>query len=158
MLTDSASKNAIHLDEASSVQAAPRLAQLAASICREARMSRDPRFDGKFFVGVLTTGIYCRNVCPAVAPKEQNVRYFDPAAKAAQAGLRPCLRCRPDSAPGSNPWKGTGTTLARAMSLIEAGALAGKSSGEPASTVTQLADRLGLSRRYLHKLFTEGFG
>lgn len=54
-------------------------------------MSRDPRFDGKFFVGVLTTGIYCRTVCPAVAPKEQNVRYFDSAVKAAQAGLRPCL-------------------------------------------------------------------
>lgn len=121
-------------------------------------MSRDPRFDGKFFVGVLTTGIYCRTVCPAVAPKEQNVRYFDSAVKAAQAGLRPCLRCRPDSAPGSNPWKGTGTTLARAISLIEAGALAGKSSGEPASTVTQLADRLGISSRYLNKLFTEGFG
>ncbi len=121
-------------------------------------MSRDPRFDGKFFVGVLTTGIYCRTVCPAVAPKEQNVRYFDSAVKAAQAGLRPCLRCRPDSAPGSNPWKGTGTTLARAISLIEAGALAGKSSGEPASTVTQLAERLGISSRYLNKLFTEGFG
>ena len=121
-------------------------------------MSRDPRFDGKFFVGVLTTGIYCRTVCPAVAPKEQNVRYFDSAIKAAQAGLRPCLRCRPDSAPGSNPWKGTGTTLSRAISLIEAGALAGKSSGEPASTVTQLADRLGISSRYLNKLFTEGFG
>ena len=121
-------------------------------------MSRDPRFDGKFFVGVLTTGIYCRTVCPAVAPKEQNVRYFGSAVKAAQAGLRPCLRCRPDSAPGSNPWKGTGTTLARAISLIEAGALAGKSSGEPASTVTQLADRLGISSRYLNKLFTEGFG
>lgn len=121
-------------------------------------MSRDPRFDGKFFVGVLTTGIYCRTVCPAVAPKEQNVRYFDSAVKAALAGLRPCLRCRPDSAPGSNPWKGTGTTLARAISLIEAGALAGKSSGEPASTVTQLAERLGISSRYLNKLFTEGFG
>ncbi|WP_259650356.1 AlkA N-terminal domain-containing protein [Shewanella morhuae] len=133
-------------------------ALLSATVCREARMSRDVRFDGKFFVGVLTTGIYCRTVCPAVAPKEQNVRYFDSAVKAAQAGLRPCLRCRPDSAPGSNPWKGTGTTLARAISLIEAGALAGRSSGEAALTVTQLADRLGISSRYLNKLFTEGFG
>ncbi|MCS6114931.1 DNA-3-methyladenine glycosylase 2 family protein [Shewanella baltica] len=159
MSTDRASESAIKRDEIDSVHSLESSAgQLSASICREARMSRDPRFDGKFFVGVLTTGIYCRTVCPAVAPKEQNVRYFDSAVKAAQAGLRPCLRCRPDSAPGSNPWKGTGTTLARAISLIEAGALAGKSSGEPASTVTQLADRLGISSRYLNKLFTEGFG
>lgn len=159
MSTDRASESAIKRDEIDSVHSLESSSgQLSASICREAMMSRDPRFDGKFFVGVLTTGIYCRTVCPAVAPKEQNVRYFDSAVKAAQAGLRPCLRCRPDSAPGSNPWKGTGTTLARAISLIEAGALAGKSSGEPASTVTQLADRLGISSRYLNKLFTEGFG
>lgn len=127
---------------------------LSASVCREARTSRDPRFDGKFFVGVLTTGIYCRTVCPAVAPKEENVRYFDSAIKAAQAGLRPCLRCRPDSAPGSNPWKGTGTTLDRAIGLIEAGAL----SGEHGLTVEALADKLGISSRYLNKLFTSGFG
>ncbi|WP_425289211.1 DNA-3-methyladenine glycosylase 2 family protein [Shewanella xiamenensis] len=117
-------------------------------------MSRDPRFDGKFFVGVLSTGIYCRTVCPAVAPKEENVRYFDSVIKAAQAGLRPCLRCRPDSAPGSNPWKGTGTTLDRAIGLIEAGAL----SGEHGLTVEALADKLGISSRYLNKLFTAGFG
>ncbi|MFV0596776.1 DNA-3-methyladenine glycosylase 2 family protein [Shewanella sp.] len=117
-------------------------------------MSRDPRFDGKFFVGVLSTGIYCRTVCPAVAPKEENVRYFDSAIKAAQAGLRPCLRCRPDSAPGSNPWKGTNTTLDRAIGLIEAGAL----SGEHGLTVEALADKLGISSRYLNKLFTAGFG
>ncbi|MEL4272239.1 DNA-3-methyladenine glycosylase 2 family protein [Shewanella xiamenensis] len=127
---------------------------LSATICREARISRDPRFDGKFFVGVLSTGIYCRTVCPAVAPKEENVRYFDSAIKAAQAGLRSCLRCRPDSAPGSNPWKGTGTTLDRAIGLIEAGAL----SGEHGLTVEALADKLGISSRYLNKLFTSGFG
>ncbi|PWF61807.1 alcohol dehydrogenase [Shewanella sp. BC20] len=128
--------------------------QISAGICREARMSRDPRFDGKFFVGVLSTGIYCRTVCPAVAPKEENVRYFDSAIKAAQAGLRPCLRCRPDSAPGSNPWKGTNTTLDRAIGLIEAGAL----SGEHGLTVEALAEKLGISSRYLNKLFTAGFG
>ncbi|MFB2814585.1 DNA-3-methyladenine glycosylase 2 family protein [Shewanella xiamenensis] len=127
---------------------------LSATICREARISRDPRFDGKFFVGVLSTGIYCRTVCPAVAPKEENVRYFDSAIKAAQAGLRPCLRCRPDSAPGSNPWKGTGITLDRAIGLIEAGVL----SGEHGLTVEALADKLGISSRYLNKLFTSGFG
>ncbi|MCL1091104.1 helix-turn-helix domain-containing protein [Shewanella profunda] len=127
---------------------------LSPAVCREARLSRDPRFDGKFFVGVFSTGIYCRNVCPAVAPKEQNVRYFDSAIKASHAGLRPCLRCRPDSAPGSNPWKGTGTTLERAIRLIDAGALY----GDTALTVTELADKLGISSRYLNKLFTEGFG
>jgi len=136
------------------VSAALQDCHLSTSVCREARTSRDPRFDGKFFVGVLTTGIYCRTVCPAVAPKEENVRYFDSAIKAAQAGLRPCLRCRPDSAPGSNPWKGTGTTLDRAIGLIEAGAL----SGEHGLTVEALADKLGISSRYLNKLFTSGFG
>ncbi|MCH1930798.1 helix-turn-helix domain-containing protein [Shewanella sp. A25] len=128
--------------------------QLSPTICREARLSKDPRFDGKFFVGVFSTGIYCRPVCPAVAPKEENVRYFDSAIKAAQAGLRPCLRCRPDSAPGSNPWKGTGTTLDRAIQLIDMGALA----GEQGLSVTELAEKLGISSRYLNKLFTDGFG
>ncbi|MGL4939051.1 DNA-3-methyladenine glycosylase 2 family protein [Shewanella sp.] len=127
---------------------------LNSAICREARLSRDPRFDGKFFVGVLTTGIYCRNVCPAVAPKEENVRYFESPIAAAQTGLRPCLRCRPDSAPGSNPWKGTDTTLDRALSLIDAGILC----GEQGLTVSELADKLGISRRYLNKLFIDGFG
>lgn len=136
------------------VHLAPIRGELSSAICREARLSRDPRFDGKFFVGVLTTGIYCRNVCPAVAPKEDNVRYFESQVKAAQAGLRPCLRCRPDSAPGSNPWKGTGTTLDRALGLIDAGLLC----GEQALTVDELADKLGISSRYLNKLFSEGFG
>lgn len=72
---------------------------------RTARLSRDARFDGLFFVGVFSTGIFCRPICPAVPAKEANVRYFDDALSAAQAGLRPCLRCRPDSAPGSNPWQ-----------------------------------------------------
>lgn len=138
--------------------AQPSCGDVPIAVCQAARMSRDPRFDGKFFVGVLSTGIYCRTVCPAIAPKEVNVRYFDSAVKAAQAGLRPCLRCRPDSAPGSNPWKGTGTTLARAIGLIESGALVAKSSGEAALTVPQLADKLGISSRYLNKLFTAGFG
>lgn len=141
---------------ADSVQ--PSCGDVPIAVCQAARISRDPRFDGKFFVGVLSTGIYCRTVCPAIAPKEKNVRYFDSAVKAAQAGLRPCLRCRPDSAPGSNPWKGSGTTLARAIGLIESGALVAKSSGEAALTVSQLADKLGISSRYLNKLFTAGFG
>ncbi|NMH66007.1 DNA-3-methyladenine glycosylase 2 family protein [Shewanella salipaludis] len=123
-------------------------------ICRAARLARDARFDGQFFVGVLSTGIYCRPICPAIAPKEVNVRYFDSALRAAQAGLRPCLRCRPDSAPDSCAWKGTNTTLERAIGLIDAGILM----GEDKLSVTALAEKLGISSRYLGKLFTQGFG
>nr|WP_275661507.1 AlkA N-terminal domain-containing protein [Shewanella sp. Isolate7] len=121
---------------------------------RIARLSRDARFDGLFFVGVFSTGIYCRPICPAVPAKEANVRYFDDALSAAQAGLRPCLRCRPDSAPGSNPWLGKQTSLNRAMSLIDAGVL----SGPQAIPMTGLADRLGISERYLRQLFHDSLG
>ena len=123
-------------------------------ICRKARLARDARFDGQFFTGVLTTGIYCRSICPAVSPKEENVRYFDSPIKAANAGLRPCLRCRPDSAPGSYAWKGTTTTLERAVGFIEDGAL----TGVDAISIEMLADKLGVSSRYLRKLFNDGVG
>jgi AraC family transcriptional regulator of adaptative response / DNA-3-methyladenine glycosylase II len=124
------------------------------TVCQQARLSRDPRFDGQFFTGVLTTGIYCRSICPAPAPHEKNVRYFDLAIQAANAGLRPCLRCRPDSAPHSHAWLGTQTSLKRAISLIEQGYL----SGENAGNITTLADKLGISSRYLSKLFNQGLG
>ncbi|MCB1676321.1 MAG: DNA-3-methyladenine glycosylase 2 family protein, partial [Halioglobus sp.] len=75
-------------------------------ICRRARLSRDPRFDGEFFLGVRTTGVYCRPVCPARPAAERNEQYFREAAQAAAAGFRPCLRCRPESAPGSPAWRG----------------------------------------------------
>ncbi|TPW16667.1 MAG: AraC family transcriptional regulator regulatory protein of adaptative response / DNA-3-methyladenine glycosylase II, partial [Halothiobacillaceae bacterium] len=84
-------------------------------ICQKARLSRDPRFDGKFFTAVKTTGIYCRPICPAMTPKEENVLYFSSAIEAGNAGYRPCLRCRPDSAPGSPAWKGVNSTLDRAI-------------------------------------------
>lgn len=119
--------------------------------CRRARLSRDPRFDGTFFLGVSTTGIYCRSVCPARAPAEQNVTYFYLASQAAAAGYRPCLRCRPESAPGSPAWSGTSTTVMRALDLIESGAL-----GE--GSLQQLADRLGIGERYLRKLFQQELG
>lgn len=127
---------------------------LSSESCRKARLSRDPRFDGKFFIGVITTGIFCRPICPAVAPKEENVRYFDSAVSAASAGLRPCLRCRPDSAPQSSAWKGTKTSIERALNLIEAGVL----SGDDGISIECLAEKLGISSRYLRKLFTENFG
>ncbi|MGS0726943.1 bifunctional transcriptional activator/DNA repair enzyme AdaA, partial [Shewanella sp. 0m-11] len=122
--------------------------------CRKARLARDPRFDGQFFIGVFTTKIYCRPICPAVSPKEENVRYFDSALQAANAGLRPCLRCRPDSAPHSYAWKGTQTTLERAKAIIDAGEL----SGYDGLSVETLAERLGISSRYLRKLFSEKMG
>ncbi|MCG8589735.1 MAG: 3-methyladenine DNA glycosylase 2, partial [Proteobacteria bacterium] len=91
--------------------------------CYRALASRDARFDGKFFVGALTTGIYCRPVCPARTPRRQNVRFFACAAAAAEAGLRPCLRCRPESSPGTPAWLGTSATVSRALRYIREGAL-----------------------------------
>ncbi|KZN66884.1 DNA-3-methyladenine glycosylase 2 family protein [Pseudoalteromonas luteoviolacea] len=120
-------------------------------VCQKARLSRDARFDGKFFIAVKTTGIYCRTVCPAHPPKEENVEYFTSALLAAQSGYRPCLRCRPDSAPNSPAWKGVGATLDRAIKLIDQGAL-------QQSSLPELASRLGVSDRYLRKLFNQYLG
>ncbi|WP_110641560.1 AlkA N-terminal domain-containing protein [Salinicola sp. CPA57] len=119
--------------------------------CRSARLARDARFDGRFFIAVSTTGIFCRPVCPATLPQERHVRYFESAVAASSAGYRPCLRCRPDSAPDSPAWIGSGTTLARAIGLIDGGAL---QNGD----VTQLCERLGIGERYLRQLFQRRFG
>lgn len=119
--------------------------------CRRARLARDPRFDGQFFIAVKTTGIYCRPICPARAPKEENVIYFGSAIEAANQGYRPCLRCRPDSAPASFAWKGTDTTLERALRLLDNGALI-------EGSVSDLSDRLGIGPRYLNKLFQTRLG
>lgn len=124
---------------------------LDTSICQKARLSRDPRFDGQFFTAVKTTGIYCRSICPASPPKEENVQYFTSAIECATAGFRPCLRCRPDSAPHSPAWKGVNATLDRAMRLIDEGALQSHS-------LVQLAERLGISDRYLRQLFNQHLG
>lgn len=120
-------------------------------ICSKARLSRDPRFDGKFFTAVKTTRIYCRSICPAPTPREENVTYFPSAIEAANAGYRPCLRCRPDSAPGSAAWKGVNTTLDRAVDLINEGAL-------QRGSLESLATRLGISGRYLRRLFSKYLG
>lgn len=121
---------------------------LTTEICQKARLSRDPRFDGKFFTAVKTTGIYCRSICPAYPPKEKNVVYFVTAIECASSGFRPCLRCRPDSAPDSPAWKGVNATLDRAIHLINEGAL-------QHGSVTLMAERLGISDRYLRQLFTK---
>ena len=125
--------------------------ELNTEMCRQARLSRDPRFDGEFFLAVKTTGIYCRPICPARPPAEKNVLYFRNAAQAAEGGFRPCLRCRPESAPHSPAWRGTSTTVQRALDLINAGAL---NSG----SLEALAARLGVGERYLRKLFQREVG
>ena len=124
---------------------------LSVEQCQQARMSRDARFDGKFYVAVKTTGIYCRPICPAPAPKESNVDYYASAIEAANEGFRPCLRCRPDSAPGSYAWKGVDTTVERALKLIDQGALI-------EGSVSDLAERLGISDRHLRGLFQDKLG
>lgn len=124
---------------------------LSNTVCQQARLARDPRFDGLFFTAVKSTGIYCRSICPAKAPAEQQVSYYFSAAAASKAGYRPCLRCRPDSAPGSAAWQGTQTTLHRAMRLIAEGQL-------QQHNQQQLAQRLGISDRYLRKLFRQQLG
>jgi AraC family transcriptional regulator, regulatory protein of adaptative response / DNA-3-methyladenine glycosylase II len=124
---------------------------LTEHICQQARLARDARFDGLFFTAVKSTGIFCRPICPARAPAEQQVSYYFSAAAASAAGFRPCLRCRPDSAPGSAPWQGTRTTLQRALRLIDEGALQQQGQAD-------LAQRLGISERYLRKLFKQNLG
>ena len=124
---------------------------LTSEQCHLARYARDARFDGMFFTAVKTTGIFCRPICPASPPKEENVEYFSHQAQALKAGYRPCLRCRPDSAPFSPAWKGVETTFLRAMQLIDNGAL---NSG----SIVDLATRLGISDRYLRTLFNNYIG
>lgn len=114
--------------------------------CNAARLRRDPSFDGRFFVAVRTTKIYCRPVCTARQPLTRNIVFYASAAAAERAGFRPCLRCRPESAPFCPAWKGTRTTVERALSLIEAGALDG-------GTVQSLVERLGIGERHLLRLF-----
>ncbi len=119
--------------------------------CQQARLARDPRFDGQFFVAVKTTGIFCRPICPANLPKEDNVEYFQDKTQALNAGYRPCLRCRPDSAPSSWAWKGTETTFQRALAWLD-------QHGLQDMKVGQLADKLGISERYLRQLFQQYLG
>ena len=107
---------------------------------------RDPALDGVVFVAVKTTGIYCRPVCPARTPLARNVRFYPSAAAAERAGYRPCLRCRPETAPFCPAWKGTRTTVERALALIEAGVL-------DCDGVEALAERLGIGARHLSRLF-----
>ncbi|HWE22638.1 MAG TPA: AlkA N-terminal domain-containing protein [Myxococcales bacterium] len=120
-------------------------------ICSRARLARDARFDGKFFIAVLSTGIYCRPICRARTAKESNVRYYPSAAAAAAAGFRPCLRCRPESSPGTPGWMGTPSTVSRALRLIS-------EDGLEDTSVEFLAERLGIGARHLRRLFVRHLG
>src|SRR5579862_1245851 len=115
--------------------------------------SRDARFDGLIFVAVTSTGIYCRPVCPARTPKFENCRFFGSAAAAQEAGFRPCLRCRPETAPDLASWRGTSNTVTRALALISDGALDGDG-----ASVEALAERLGIGERHLRRLFVQHLG
>jgi AraC family transcriptional regulator, regulatory protein of adaptative response / DNA-3-methyladenine glycosylase II len=119
--------------------------------CYRAISTRDARFDGRLFVGVKTTGIYCRPICPARTPKFENVSFYASAAAAQEAGFRPCLRCRPEISPELAFWRGTSNTVSRALALIEAGGL-------DDDDVDGLSDRLGVGSRQLRRLFRQHVG
>jgi AraC family transcriptional regulator of adaptative response / DNA-3-methyladenine glycosylase II len=120
-------------------------------VCSRARLARDARFDGKFYIGVHSTRIYCRPICHARASREENVCYFSTAAAAAAAGFRPCLRCRPECSPGTPAWAGTKTTVARALRLLNESSL-------EEGGVEALADHLGVGSRHLRRLFLRHLG
>jgi AraC family transcriptional regulator of adaptative response / DNA-3-methyladenine glycosylase II len=126
-------------------------ADLDHDACYRAVAQRDPRFDGRFFTGVKTTGIYCRPICPARTPHKENVTFFPTAAAAQEAGFRPCLRCRPETAPDLGAWRGTSNTVSRALALIELGAL-------DEARLDTFAERLGIGERHLRRLFQQHLG
>ena len=119
--------------------------------CYRAVTRRDQRFDGRFFTAVVTTGVYCRTVCPAPTPKRVNVRFYACAAAAEAAGFRPCRRCRPETSPGTPAWLGTSATVSRALRQIADGAL-------DDARLDDLAGRLGIGDRHLRRLFLHHLG
>lgn len=125
--------------------------ELPLSTCHRARHARDARFDGRFFIAITSTRIYCRVICPARTAKDQHVRYYPSAAAAASAGYRPCLRCRPEASPGTPAWLGTSALVSRALRLISEGAL-------DDGGVEQLAERLGVTARHVRRLFIQHLG
>ncbi|QEL57383.1 DNA-3-methyladenine glycosylase 2 family protein [Chromobacterium paludis] len=130
--------------------------ELDPDFCHRALASRDARFDGRFFIGVRSTGIYCRPICPARTAKRENILVYPTAAAAQEAGFRPCLRCRPEAAPDSGAWRGVANsghshTVARALALIERGAL-------DEAGLESLADKLGVGERQLRRVFSRHVG
>jgi AraC family transcriptional regulator of adaptative response / DNA-3-methyladenine glycosylase II len=127
--------------------------ELDRDACYRALRARDARFDGRFFIAVRTTGIYCRPICPARCPELANIVFYPSAAAAQEAGYRPCLRCRPECSPRLAAWRGTANTVSRALALIAGGALDGER-----RDVGELASRLGLGERQLRRLFRRHLG
>jgi len=125
--------------------------ELDDSVCYRALLTRDARFDGRFFVAVRTTGIYCRPICPARTPRRENVTFYRCAAAAEAAGFRACRRCHPEASPGTPAWNGTSAVVSRALRLIEDGAL-DDDHGET------FAARVGLGERQLRRLFRRHLG
>lgn len=119
--------------------------------CYRAIETRDARFDGRLFVAVTTTGIYCRPICPAPTPRREHVRFFATATAAQEAGFRPCLRCRPETSPDLAAWGGSASTVSRALGLIEGGAL-------DDASIERFAARLGIGGRQLRRLFRQHLG
>jgi AraC family transcriptional regulator, regulatory protein of adaptative response / DNA-3-methyladenine glycosylase II len=121
------------------------------AICWQAISTRDRRFDGRFFAGVITTKVYCRPICPIPLRKPENVKWFASAASAQAQGFRPCRRCRPHTSPGTAAWHGTLAVVSRALRLIEAGAL-------DHGNVDELAEHVGMGARHLRRLFAQHLG
>jgi len=127
--------------------------ELTPDISYRALQARDPRFDGRLFVGVTSTGIYCRPICPARTPKRENCRFFPTSAAAQEAGFRACLRCRPEISPELACWRGTSNTVSRALALIAEGFL-----DREDGTVEALGTRVGMGERQLRRLFEQHLG
>ncbi len=119
--------------------------------CYKAVLARDKRYDGSFFTAVLTTGIFCRPICPANTPKQKNCRFMPSAAAAQAAGFRPCLRCRPELSPNFPGWHGTSATVTKALKYISDGFL-------NSNDVPGLAEKLGLGERHFRRLFQKHMG
>ena len=125
--------------------------QLDPAFCWQAVYSRDRRFDGRFFAGIATTGVYCRPICPVSFGHPESVQWFQSAAAAEAAGFRPCRRCHPDTSPGSSAWFGTWAVVSRSLKLIAEGAL-------DSGNLEQLAERVGIGSRHLRRLFQQHLG
>ena len=125
--------------------------RLDSDTCYRAVVARDPRFDGRFFTGVTSTGIYCRPVCPARTPARANMRFFAHAGAAEAAGFRACRRCRPETSPGSPEWNVRADPSARAVRLIADGYV-------DAHGISGLAARLAVTQRHLHRLLVAELG
>ena len=121
------------------------------AVCWPAFYSRDARFDGRIFAGVVTTKIYCRSICPVPFAKPNNIVWFASAAAAEVEGFQPCRRCRPQAAPGTPAWQGSSAVVSRALKLILEGSL-------DSGNVDQLAERVGIGSRQLRRLFVQHMG